>query len=115
MQDYTGTNDTFGETELISFGHYQAPAGYMPTSPTHSRLTLTCNPCRVPSTAGTYHSPALICLPWQTFPTQSTCHSSRLPLAAATYFPTSPPARTAYAVQDLPLGAKVEIEVVALA
>ncbi|KFM27542.1 Ribonuclease [Auxenochlorella protothecoides] len=31
------------------------------------------------------------------------------------YFPVDPPARAAYAVRDLPLGAKVEIEAVALA
>lgn len=33
----------------------------------------------------------------------------------AKYFPENPPARAAYAVRDLPLGVKVEIEAVALA
>lgn len=32
----------------------------------------------------------------------------------AKYFTTDPPARAAFAVKDLPLGAKVEIEAVAL-
>jgi len=32
----------------------------------------------------------------------------------ATYFPTDPPARAAFAVRELPLGVKIEIEVVAM-
>jgi 2-iminobutanoate/2-iminopropanoate deaminase len=32
----------------------------------------------------------------------------------AKYFPKDPPARAAFAVKDLPLGAKVEIEAIAL-
>jgi 2-iminobutanoate/2-iminopropanoate deaminase len=32
----------------------------------------------------------------------------------ATYFPANPPARSTFAVKDLPLGAKVEIEAIAI-
>lgn len=44
-----------------------------------------------------------------------TQHTStdKLPLVSAKYFSSAPPARTAYAAKELPLGAKVEIEAIA--
>ncbi|RMZ56935.1 hypothetical protein APUTEX25_004997, partial [Auxenochlorella protothecoides] len=58
--------------------------------------------------------PGVSCILWVSAPGRGGV-SVQVNAVYGKYFPVDPPARAAYAVRDLPLGAKVEIEAVALA